>query len=152
VEPTGLFFNPNIQPYLEFQHRLEAARGFAASADLTLLEDLSYDPIEWFRVAGLAGERRCHECIGLRLSATAKAAADNGYSSFSTTLSISPWQRHEAIQEEGIRAAEEYGVPFRYVDLRGRYRDSRRMAVELGLYRQKYCGCLVSEWERHRGS
>jgi len=28
------------------------------------------------------------------------------------------------------------------------YSDSRRISQELDLYRQKYCGCIYSEWER----
>jgi hypothetical protein len=152
VEPTGYYFNPNIQPYQEFEKRLEGVRAFAAATELALREDLTYDPVEWFRCAGLAGEERCRRCLGLRLTAAAAEAADRGFPSLSTTLSISPWQRHDFIKEEGARAAEEHGVEFRYVDLRHIYRKSQRMAVALGLYRQKYCGCVVSEWERYRGA
>jgi len=41
------------------------------------------------------------------------------------------------------------GEEFFFEDLRGGYRESIRMSRELGLYRQKYCGCLYSEWERY---
>ena len=41
-------------------------------------------------------------------------------------------------------------MEFLYEDLRPLYRESRRLAREWGIYRQKYCGCLLSEWERYR--
>jgi predicted adenine nucleotide alpha hydrolase (AANH) superfamily ATPase len=40
------------------------------------------------------------------------------------------------------------GVAFLYADLRKRYSDSRHLTKPLDLYRQQYCGCLYSEWER----
>ncbi len=43
-------------------------------------------------------------------------------------------------------------VEFVYEDLRPDYAESRRLSREWGVYRQKYCGCLISEWERYRGS
>ena len=50
----------------------------------------------------------------------------------------------------GAAAAERHGVEFLYHDLRPLYRESRRLSREAGLYRQAYCGCLLSEWERYR--
>ena len=41
------------------------------------------------------------------------------------------------------------GVDFLYEDLRTGYSKSREKSKELDLYRQKYCGCLYSEWERY---
>ena len=51
----------------------------------------------------------------------------------------------------GGEAARRYDVEFLYEDLRPLYGESRRLSREWGIYRQKYCGCLVSEWERFRG-
>ena len=70
---------------------------------------------------------------------------------FTTSLAISPWQDHDAIRgRRGTRAGERHGVTFLYEDLRPLYRESRRLARERGLYRQQYCGCVLSEWERYR--
>jgi predicted adenine nucleotide alpha hydrolase (AANH) superfamily ATPase len=41
------------------------------------------------------------------------------------------------------------GVDFLYADLRKRYSDSRHITKPLDLYRQQYCGCVYSEWERY---
>ena len=145
-----MFFNPNIHPLLEYRRRLTGVRDLAAVTGLALQEDLSYDPAAWFAQVGGQGEARCRVCIGSRLRRTAEAAAAGGFSAFSTSLAISPWQDHDAIREEGLAAGAEHGVEFHYQDLRPLFGASRRMARDLGLYRQKYCGCLLSEWERYR--
>ena len=151
LDVVGFFFNPNIQPLLEFRKRLESARTLAAARSLTLVEDLSYDPALWFRLVGLRpGPERCRACIGMRLMQTAERAAREGYDGFTTSLAISPWQDHDAIKEGGAEAAARFGLSFYYEDLRPLFRDSRAQARELGLYRQQYCGCVLSEWERYR--
>lgn len=151
MEVTGLFSNPNIQPLLEFRRRLTGVRDLAESRSLTVIEDLTYDPAAWFEdIVGSDPDSRCARCIGARLRATARCATESEFSAFSTTLAISPWQDHDAIRAGGASAQEEYGVEFVYHDLRSAYPDSRRAARETGLYRQKYCGCILSEWERYR--
>lgn len=151
VEPVSFFYDPNIHPFLEFARRLEGMRQVASSTRTELVTDDSYDPAEWFRAVTDGEERsRCRRCISLRLQRTAGEAVRLGCEGFSTSLSISPWQDHEAIQAAGSDAAEAHGVEFLYEDLRGEYALSRRLSREQGIYRQKYCGCLISEWERYR--
>jgi predicted adenine nucleotide alpha hydrolase (AANH) superfamily ATPase len=149
LEPVGFFFNPNIHPLLEFRRRLEGARDLARAKGVSLVEDLTYDPTLWFR--RVAGENeRCAACIAWRLERSAEEACRLGYSAFSTSLSISPYQDHSAIERAGLQAAAEHGVTFIYEDLRPLYRLSRDQSRRLGLYRQQYCGCVLSEWERYR--
>jgi epoxyqueuosine reductase len=81
----------------------------------------------------------------------AQKAAARDCSAFPTTLSISPYQDHGVIEAAGLEAARRYGIEFLYEDLRPLYGESRRLSREWGIYRQRYCGCLVSEWERFRG-
>lgn len=152
LQVIGLFYNPNIQPFQEHRKRLEGARILAQARSFELVEDLSYDPVEWFRLVGLQGESRCRACIGMRLEAAARQAVLVGATAFTTSLAISPWQDHEAIREGGTEAARRHGVSFLYEDLRPCYRESRHQARELDLYRQQYCGCILSEWERYRGA
>ena len=47
--------------------------------------------------------------------------------------------------------AKEYDLTFVYKDFRNRYREGVEMSKELGMYRQKYCGCIFSEFERYGG-
>jgi len=108
-----------------------------------------YNIIDYFR--GVVGHeaQRCRHCFKLRLSKTAEIAKDMGFDAFTTTLLISPQQKHDLIQEIGNELAGERGIDFLYADLRKRYSDSRRMTKPLNLYRQQYCGCVYSEWERY---
>ena len=45
--------------------------------------------------------------------------------------------------------ARRYGVAFLYRDFRPGFRQGQQEARELGLYMQKYCGCVFSEEERY---
>jgi predicted adenine nucleotide alpha hydrolase (AANH) superfamily ATPase len=68
---------------------------------------------------------------------------------FGTTLLISPYQNRELICKIGHELAQEYGLTFHDEDFRPGFRESQTIAKELGLYRQKYCGCIYSEKERY---
>ena len=151
MEVLGFFYNPNIHPLLEYRRRLTGAREAGDVTGVRLVEDEAYDPEAWFAsVCGGEGSR-CSRCIGQRLERAAEMALAHGCDAFSTTLSISPWQDHASIKVRGAQAAERHGIDFLYEDLRPLYGESRRLSRQWGLYRQKYCGCLVSEWERYRG-
>ncbi len=84
----------------------------------------------------------------MRLEKTAARAREKGYDGFTTTLLISPHQKHELIISTGEKAAAENGVKFFYADLRKRYSDSRHITKPMNLYRQQYCGCIYSKLER----
>jgi epoxyqueuosine reductase len=148
-EPTGFWYNPNIHPYTEHQSRREAVEKLAQQTNIPLVISEGYDMPEYFRrVAGQETER-CGHCFDIRLSKTAAAAKEKGFDGFTTTLLISPHQKHELIKETGDRVAGETGVPFFYADLRKRYSDSRHITKPMDLYRQQYCGCIYSEVERY---
>ncbi len=150
VDLIGFFYNPNIHPFMEYRRRLTGAREVAASALVSLAADETYDPERWFAVVSGSDCSRCVSCIGMRMDRSAEKAKMMGCDAFSTTLTISPWQDHMAIKGQGELAAERHGVEFVYEDLRTSYSESRRLSRENGIYRQKYCGCLVSEWQRYR--
>ena len=148
-EVNSFWYNPNIHPYREHQRRLEALQSFVKGANLPLIIPEGYEMVRYLRaVVGHEGER-CPDCYRLRLGRTAQAAAEGGYDAFSTTLLISPYQKHELLREVGEEMAKRHGVAFYYEDLRPGFPESRSMARELGLYLQGYCGCIYSEWERY---
>jgi len=148
-EVTTLWYNPNIHPYREHQYRLEAVKSLAQEMNLPLIVAEGYDVITYFRqVVGHESER-CQYCFRLRLSETAEIARQKNFNAFTTTLLISPHQKHDLLREIGNQLAEEKGIDFFYADLRKHYSDSRRMTKGLTLYRQQYCGCIYSEWERY---
>jgi predicted adenine nucleotide alpha hydrolase (AANH) superfamily ATPase len=150
TELLGFSFNPNIHPLFEYRRRLAGAREVGELTSTDIVVDEQYDPEGWFASVCRGEGPRCRRCIGQRLERTAQEAVAQGCDAFSTTLSISPWQDHAAIRAEGLRAADHHGVEFVYEDLRPLYGESRRLSKEWGIYRQQYCGCLVSEWERYR--
>ena len=76
-------------------------------------------------------------------------AKEGGFDSFTSSLFISPYQNHELLREVAERAAAEYGVTFLYRDFRPLFRAGQERARELGMYIQKYCGCVFSEEERY---
>ena len=148
-EVNALWYNPNIHPYMEHQARLGTMQSLAQEMNLPLIITEGYDIIEYFRQVVGHEAQRCQYCFRLRLSKTAETAHRMGSSAFTTTLLISPHQKHDLLREIGNQLAEEMGIPFLYADLRKRYSDSRRMTKQLDLHRQQYCGCVYSEWERY---
>jgi len=148
-EVTGFWYNPNVHPFTEHRNRLQAMQTLAQAMDLPLIVSEGYEMIAYLRaVVGHEGDR-CGDCFRLRLSKTAAVAREKGFSAFTTTLLISPYQKHELLRQIGEEVAREQGVEFHYEDFRPGFRDSHRLSRELNLYHQKYCGCIYSEWERY---
>jgi predicted adenine nucleotide alpha hydrolase (AANH) superfamily ATPase len=148
-EVSALWYNPNIHPYTEHQLRLEAMQRLAEEMDIPLINTGGYDMVEYFRrVVGHEAER-CRHCFELRLAKTAETANKMGFDAFTTTLLISPHQKHDLLKEIGAELGKEKGVEFLYTDLRKRYSDSRHITKPMELHRQQYCGCIYSEFERY---
>jgi predicted adenine nucleotide alpha hydrolase (AANH) superfamily ATPase len=147
-EVTGFFFNPNIHPYSEYKKRLESLEKYAEIKGLKWIHGNDYD-IETYLRGALTAEDRCGFCYEQRLIETARTANILGYDAFTTTLLISPYQKHELLEKTGKKAADEYGIEFFYEDFREGYNESRDTAKALDLYMQKYCGCVFSEKERY---
>ncbi|MFP3040934.1 epoxyqueuosine reductase QueH [Treponema primitia] len=156
IRPDLFWYNPNIHPYTEYQARRDTLVQFAADSELQLLMEDDYGLRSF--IAGLNGSfgesgdgSRCAYCYRLRLDKTAAYAAAHGYDCFSTTLLISPYQKHDLIREVAEGMAEKYGVQFFYRDFRPGFREGQKQARERGFYMQKYCGCIFSEEERYLG-
>ena len=95
-------------------------------------------------------ENRCSKyCYRVRLEQTAKYAKENGYDTITTTLLVSPYQKHEVFKAQAEEIAKKYGLNFLYRDFRVGFREGQAKARELGLYMQKYCGCVFSEEDRY---
>jgi predicted adenine nucleotide alpha hydrolase (AANH) superfamily ATPase len=143
---TVAFANPNIHPAEEYEHRRDVLVAYAREAGVEVVE-LPYDREAWdAQVAPLAsaGAERCRACYRLRLGMAAEYAAQHGFDALATTLTVSPYQHHLEIREEGERAASAAGVRWLDRDFRERYRAATIRSRELGMYRQNYCGCRYS--------
>ena len=76
-------------------------------------------------------------------------ARRGGFDAFTTTLLYSKYQKHEQIMTMGRDLAEGSGVGFHYEDFRAGWSEGIARSKEWGIYRQQYCGCLYSEFERY---
>jgi len=153
VEVWGFFHNPNIHPRAEFFKRLSAAKRLAAIMGVRVIFDENYTPREFIKGVKATGEgsrafgQRCVYCYSSRLEAVAKKAAELGFDAFTSSLLYSTYQDHEDIKRAGREFAEKYGVDFFYDDFRAGWREGIEYSKRLGLYRQKYCGCIYSKVE-----
>jgi predicted adenine nucleotide alpha hydrolase (AANH) superfamily ATPase len=146
---VGWFYNPNIQPPEEWERRAATMEEAARALGLSMLATGGQVTADEFLAAlGRRGRTRCRACYEMRLGATARRAAEQGFEGFSTTLLMSPYQDLSEIARVGREAGVLAGVEFRYEDLRSSYPESCERSRELGLYRQNYCGCIFSAWER----
>ena len=150
-EPSTLWYNPNIHPYTEHQARLGAMQFLAKEKNFPLITIKGYNIKGYFRRVTGNEDQRCRNCFQIRLQRTAEDAMKLGFSAFTSSLLISPHQKHKMLAEIGNDLAEKIGIPFIYADLRKYYSDSRRITKSMNLYRQQYCGCIYSEWERYAG-
>jgi predicted adenine nucleotide alpha hydrolase (AANH) superfamily ATPase len=143
IEPEGIYFNPNIHPIEEFERRRENVARLAEIKGLKVEYSDDFRQPEWESFNG-TDDARCTMCYAVRLEKTAELAASGGYDAFTTSLLVSPYQKHELIKQLGEKYAAKYGLEFLYRDFRPGFRLGQQEARELGLYRQKYCGCILS--------
>ena len=102
IEPAGFWYNPNIHPYQEYKARRDTLIEYSQSAGLELTVRDDYGLRDFVQAVAGDLDRRCGHCYTCRLEETARYAAGHGFSHFSTTLLVSPYQDHEGI----CRAAE----------------------------------------------
>ncbi len=94
-------------------------------------------------------QARCRMCYTWRLEEAARYASEHGFEAFTSTLFYSIYQQHELMKETANRAAQHYGIKFYYEDFRVGWQEGIDISLDLGLYRQSYCGCVFSEEERY---
>lgn len=146
------YYNSNLNTKLEYDVRLECVKKMAKKFDISLLVE-PYDHDEWLDKTWRCesdperGER-CRICYRDRLEKTARMARERGFDFFSTTLLVSPYKDSAAIKKISLELASKYEISFLdKIDFQAddAYRKSQSLAKELGLYRQKYCGCEFSD-------
>lgn len=136
----GFFYNPNIYPVSEYDKRKEAARTAFKNMGLDIIFHKDYSFKDFFR--------KCQLCWKSRLKQAAEFGKKENFDAFTTTLLISPYQEHEKIKQIGYSLENLYKIKFYYKDFRAGFRESHKLSKQMGLYHQKYCGCVYSERER----
>jgi len=148
----GLFYNPHIQPYQEFQKRLTTLESFAQGEELKIIIRSDYELERFLRQVAFREHQRCIYCYAIRLEATARLARKSRFDAFTTTLLYSKRQKHDLVLELGQEASRKFGIPFFYEDFRKGWLEGQEQARVLGMYRQQYCGCIFSEKERYQAT
>ena len=151
IEPTVFWYNPNIHPFIEYKTRRDCLKDYLKSIKVKGIFKETYGLDEFCKNVVKDIPNRCvNYCYRARLSETVKFAKENGYEFFSTTLLVSPYQKHEELKAVCEELAELSGVKFLYRDFRVGFREGQKKARELGMYMQKYCGCIFSEEDRYK--
>ena len=149
ISVKGFWINPNIHPYTEYALRLDALRHLEKEWGLDIEYADQYGLREFLRAVVHNEDNRCVHCYSMRLEQTAIAAKKMGLDGFTTSLLVSPYQKFDMIREIGMMMGKRHAIPFYEEDFRPGWHEGVRMSKELGLYRQKYCGCVYSEMERY---
>ena len=150
IEPTIYWYNPNIHPYMEYKARRDTLKEYAKSLELNAIFDEDYGLDEFCKnVIGDLKNRCKNYCYPIRLRKTFEYAKENGYDAVTTTLLYSIYQNHDFIKDYMQKLSDEFGIDFLYRDFRVGFREGQNKARELGLYMQKYCGCIFSEEMRY---
>ena len=143
-----IWYNTNIHPKVEYERRKETFENYVKSQgkvpivlDEYNLYRFTYDSMN---LESKGYKVRCEYCYFSRLEKVFEYAKNNGYTHVTTTLLISPYQKHDLIIDVCNKLSEKYGVKFLYKDYRPLFWQGQNKARELGLYRQKYCGCIFS--------
>ena len=153
-EITIFYYNPNIEPLEEYNHRKSEQKRFLneyKDAKISFL-DCEYDNNAFKEISkGLEhipeGGARCNKCFYLRMKKTAIIAKEHNFEYFGTTLTVSPHKNSKMINEIGYFLEKEYNIPFLYSDFKKQdgYKRSIILSKEYDLYRQNYCGCKYSK-------
>jgi hypothetical protein len=139
---TVFYYNPNIDDDTEYEKRKAEQIRFLKETGWASFLDCDHEASAFQTIAqGLENEpergKRCYLCYELRLDKTARVAAENGFSWFCTTLSLSPYKNADWLNELGQKAAEQYGVHFLTSDFKkkGGYYRSLELSDEYGCAR-----------------
>ncbi|MFA5109019.1 MAG: epoxyqueuosine reductase QueH [Patescibacteria group bacterium] len=147
---TWYFYNPNLNSAAEYEKRLAPVKLLAEKFAWPLLVE-PYNHESWReKIHGREADRergdRCRICYRDRLVKTAELARSKGFDLFGTTLLVSPYKDTEMIKAIGHGLATTNSLVFLDDDFQADdgYRRSQELAKELGIYRQKFCGCEYS--------
>ena len=150
IEPTVYWYNPNIHPYTEYKARRDCLKEYIKSINAEAIFDEEYGLQIFCQNVINNLENRCTDyCYRVRIEKTIQYAKQHGYDTFTSTLFVSPYQKHEKLKQICEELAQKHNINFLYIDFRPGFRQGQAKARELGLYMQKYCGCIFSEEMRY---
>ena len=150
IEPTVYWYNPNIHPYTEYKARRDCLKDYTESINVQAIFEEEYGLDNFCKETVKDLTKRCtNYCYPVRLRKTFEYAKEHGYDAVSTTLLYSIYQNHNFIKSYMEELSKEFGIEFLYRDFRVGFWEGHQKAHDLGLYMQKYCGCIFSEEDRY---
>ncbi len=150
-EVMGLWYNPNIHPFREYQLRLDSVEKWVELSGVKVIYEGIYDIKSFLREIVYRESQRCLFCYRMRLTKTAIFAKKGKFDYFASTLLSSPHQKPRLIQDVAKEVAEEYSIKPYLKIIREGWKQNQELSRKLGLYHQQYCGCVYSEEERFKG-
>ena len=132
IEPTLYWYNPNIHPYKEYEARRDTLKEYSKMININAIFEEDYGLKNFCKNVIDDLDNRCSNyCYKVRLEQTAKYAKEHGYDAITTTLFVSPYQKHEAIKKITSEIAKKYDLEFVYRDFRVGFREGQAKAREL---------------------
>ena len=163
---TVFYYNPNISELEEYRHRVTEQKRLIERYNregkgyrIEVIEG-DYRPASFYEaVKGYEdcpeGGERCFHCYEMRLRETAMQAEKRNMDYFGTTLTISPLKNAAKLNEIGYVIEAEFDDAKRKLrwlpsdfKKRGGYQRSIALSKEYDLYRQDFCGCSFSKYEK----
>ncbi|MFC1512688.1 epoxyqueuosine reductase QueH [bacterium] len=154
---TVYFYGSNIQPYTEYQKRLNALIEYTKMKNMPLVQ-APYSIVNWFDMLKNSENtfdllckdkvRRCTLCYTARFEVLLEYARNKQFDIVSTTLLYSKYQYHDILKNLGQSIIADSGIGFYYKDFREGWEKGFDLYNKTKLYKQKYCGCVFSEQER----
>ncbi len=145
-EVVSYWYNPNIYPVMERVVRFKELKGYCSDKGIEFVFDASPSRDFFSRVTSsqMSSPNRCSLCWAMRLEMSARKAYELGIKKFTTTLLVSRYQDPDEINRLGQAIAQRIGVSYLAFDFRDGFDWAHQEAKRLGMYRQKWCGCIYS--------
>lgn len=150
---TLYYYNPCITEPEEYFKRANELKKLVSEMELSNVTVViePYNPVDFYVLSnGLENEPeggvRCKACYAQRLQKTAEYARDNGFTEFSTTLTISPYKNSAVINDIGTKIGQSTGVMYLCFDFGFLYTRSLELCKQYNLYEQTFCGCVYSQY------
>jgi len=155
---TIYFTNSNIYPSEEYWRRLNELKQLLKEVhpEVKLIVSEYDNEAYTKKISVLKDEpekgKRCWMCYALRMNEAYRYAHEHQFDYFTTVMTISRQKDSNVLNRIGLKLSLKYPNTAYFVsDFKkadGNVKGNR-IAAQLGMYRQDYCGCIYSYKQRH---
>lgn len=157
-ELTLYFNNSNIYPSEEYMRRLDELMKYVDYFNNKYQTNIKcivtpYEGEKFINYLEIyknepEGGKRCELCFIKRLDEAYKYASENNFDYFTTVMTVSRNKNSHTLNQIGLKLANKYpNTKYLITDLKKKDGTLKgiKIANELNMYRQDYCGCLYSK-------